>query len=242
MKKIDEEKYAQFVNDQARISLYGDFLYPLAEDSTLEQYYKEQPEGKFCEELTECRTQIWNALHKFGMKLVCLSPAEFIHFGTTRELLELLTSEITDYEYLDWKPMVFTNYQLKKKLCAAVHNSLIENTVQVSERCYVENSWLRGNTTLAEGAVVSQLCLKDVEVPSMVMHGVVLKENKADVSKKYVVRAYGVKDNPKKTWEEKGSFLAGDLQKFANLNEVLPEEIWEGEEHSLWKSQTLSCS
>lgn len=174
--KIDEEKYAQFVNDQARISLYGDFLYPLAEDSTLEQYYKEQPEGKFCEELTECRTQIWNALHKFGMKLVCLSPAEFIHFGTTRELLELLTSEITDYEYLDWKPMVFTNYQSKKKLCAAVHNSLIENTVQVSERCYVENSWLRGNTTLAEGAVVSQLCLKDVEVPSMVMHGVVLKQ------------------------------------------------------------------
>ena len=235
--KIDEQKYAQFVNDQARISLYGDFLYPLAEDSTLEQYYKEQPEGKFCEELTECRTQIWSALHKFGMKLICLSPAEFIHFGTTQELLELLTSEITDYEYLDWKSMVFTNYQSKKKLCASVHNSLIENTVQVSDRCYVENSWLRGNTTLAEGAVVSQLCLKDVEVPSMVMHGVVLKENKADVSKKYVVRAYGVKDNPKKTWEEKGSFLAGDLQKFANLNEVLPEEIWEGEEHSLWKAR-----
>ena len=53
--QIDEEKYARFVNDTSRISLYGDFLYPLAEDSTLEQYYKEQPEGKFCEELTACR-------------------------------------------------------------------------------------------------------------------------------------------------------------------------------------------
>ena len=108
--KIDAEKYARFVNEKSRISLYGDFLYPLAEDSTLEQYYKEQPEGTFCEELTECRTRIWEALHSFGMKLICLSPAEFIHFGTTRELLALLTDEIADYEYLDWKPMVGTYY------------------------------------------------------------------------------------------------------------------------------------
>ena len=113
--KIDAEKYARFVNEKSRISLYGDFLYPLAEDSTLEQYYKEQPEGTFCEELTECRTRIWEALHSFGMKLICLSPAEFIHFGTTRELLALLTDEIADYEYLDWKPMVFTNYKSEKK-------------------------------------------------------------------------------------------------------------------------------
>ncbi len=44
-----EEKYDRFVNEESRISLYGDFLYPLAEDSTLEQYYLEQPEGSFCE-------------------------------------------------------------------------------------------------------------------------------------------------------------------------------------------------
>ena len=119
--KIDAEKYAKFVNEKSRISLYGDFLYPLAEDSTLEQYYKEQPEGTFCEELTECRTRIWEALHSFGMKLICLSPAEFIHFGTTRELLTLLTDEIADYEYLDWKPMVFTNYKAEKNVQAAVH-------------------------------------------------------------------------------------------------------------------------
>ncbi|MFR5148701.1 MAG: L-fucokinase [Ruminococcus sp.] len=102
-----------------------------------EQYYKEQPEGTFCEELTECRTRIWEALHSFGMKLICLSPAEFIHFGTTRELLALLTDEIADYEYLDWKPMVFTNYKSEKKVQAAVHNALIEETVQLADKCYV---------------------------------------------------------------------------------------------------------
>lgn len=153
--KIDAEKYARFVNEKSRISLYGDFLYPLAEDSTLEQYYKEQPEGTFCEELTECRTRIWEVLHSFEMKLICLSPAEFIHFGTTRELLALLTDEIADYEYLDWKPMVFTNYKSEKKVQAAVHNALIEETVQLTDKCYVENSWLRGNTVLEKDCVIS---------------------------------------------------------------------------------------
>ena len=233
--KIDAEKYARFVNEKSRISLYGDFLYPLAEDSTLEQYYKEQPEGTFCEELTECRTRIWEALHSFEMKLICLSPAEFIHFGTTRELLALLTDEIADYEYLDWKPMVFTNYKSKKKVQAAVHNALIEGTVQLADKCYVENSWLRGNTILEKECVISQLELKDVTVPSMVLHGVVLKRDNGE--KRYIVRAYGIKDNPKKTLEERGSFLAGDLQSFINLNNLKTKDIWESEDHSLWKAK-----
>ena len=233
--KIDAEKYAKFVNEKSRISLYGDFLYPLAEDSTLEQYYKEQPEGTFCEELIECRTRIWEALHSFGMKLICLSPAEFIHFGTTRELLALLTDEMADYEYLDWKPMVFTNYKSEKKVQVAVHNALIERTVQLADKCYVENSWLRGNTVLEEGCVISQLELKDVTVPSMVLHGVELKRENG--GKRYIVRVYGIKDNPKKTLEERGSFLAGDLQSFINLNNLKTEDIWESEDHSLWKAK-----
>ena len=233
--KIDAEKYARFVNEKSRISLYGDFLYPLAEDSTLEQYYKEQPEGTFCEELTECRTRIWEALHSFRMKLICISPAEFIHFGTTRELLALLTDEIADYEYLDWKPMVFTNYKSEKKIQAAVHNALIEGTVQLADKCYVENSWLRGNTVLEKDCVISQLELKDVTVPSMVLHGVALKRENGE--KRYIVRGYGIKDNPKKTLEERGSFLDGDLQSFINLNNLKAEDIWESEDHSLWKAK-----
>ena len=233
--KIDAEKYARFVNEKSRISLYGDFLYPLAEDSTLEQYYKEQPEGTFCEELTECRTRIWEALHSFRMKLICLSPAEFIHFGTTRELLALLTDEIADYEYLDWKPMVFTNYKSEKKIQTAVHNALIEGTVQLADKCYVENSWLRGNTVLEKDCVISQLELKDVTVPSMVLHGVALKRENGE--KRYIVRGYGIKDNPKKTLEERGCFLAGDLQSFIKLNNLKTEDIWESEDHSLWKAK-----
>ena len=37
--KVDEKKFRQFCNEEARISFYGDFLYPLANDSTLEDFY-----------------------------------------------------------------------------------------------------------------------------------------------------------------------------------------------------------
>ena len=98
--KVDEKKFRQFCNEEARISFYGDFLYPLANDSTLEDFYKEAAEGQLNEALHECRTQIWNAIHHFSMKLLCLSPAEFIHFGTTRELRSLVTKDVQDYEFL----------------------------------------------------------------------------------------------------------------------------------------------
>ena len=83
---IDKRKYQAFVNERARLSFYGDFLYPLAKSATLEQYCREAAEGTICQELLDCRRQLWDVLQGFSLKLLCLSPAEFIHFGTTREL------------------------------------------------------------------------------------------------------------------------------------------------------------
>ena len=57
----------------------------------------------------------------------------------------LLTDEIADYEYLDWKSKVFTNYQSEEEVKVALHNALIEKEVKLSDHCYVENCWLKGN-------------------------------------------------------------------------------------------------
>ena len=50
-----EEDYDRHVNEKTRLSLYADFLYPLEEDSTLEAFYQEKPEGEYCQELTDAR-------------------------------------------------------------------------------------------------------------------------------------------------------------------------------------------
>lgn len=228
--EIKEEMYAQFVNERSRISFYGDFLYPLAKDSTLEQFYREQPEGNFCEELLECRTKIWDVLHDLQMKLICLSPAEFIHFGTTRELRQLLTEEISDYEFLDWKPAVCSNCELEG---VSLHKVLLEENIMVEKGCYIENSMLKGNTIVHEGAVVSNLCLEDMEVPeNTVLHAVQLRE-----TGEYLVRIYGVYDNPKNTLENRGSFLTGNLKGLIERAGITPEELWEEDDHYLWNAK-----
>ena len=227
---IQEEKYAQFVNEKSRISFYGDFLYPLAKDSTLEQFYEEQPEGSFCEELHDCRTKIWEVLHQFPMKLICLSPAEFIHFGTTRELRQLLTEEISDYEFLDWEPVVCANRAIEG---AALHKALLEDAVTIEEGCYIENSMLKGNTIVHQGAVVSNLCLEEVEVPeNTVLHAVQLGD-----AESHLVRIYGVYDNPKNTLENHGSFLTGNLEELIEKAGVTAKDLWEDEEHYLWNAK-----
>ena len=46
-KLIDtEEKFNKYVNETVRLSFYADFVYPLASGSTLEDFYKEKPEGE----------------------------------------------------------------------------------------------------------------------------------------------------------------------------------------------------
>lgn len=219
---IDEEKYKAFVNEKSRISFYGDFLYPLASNSTLDQYLKEQPEGDFCDELLACRAKIWDVLRSFQMKLICLSPAEFIHFGTTRELRALVTEEVADYEFLDWKKHVFTN---SSQCAGALHTCLLEESVQVEEGCYLENCVLKGTTRIEKGAIVSGLELENVEIPAnTVFHGIKIKGKDG-----YLVRTYGVLDNPKKTYEENGSFLNGTLQSFVEKNCLNHSDLWDEE-------------
>ena len=215
-KKADPDKYESFVNEKARVSFYGDFLYPLAADSTFEQYQKEKPEGEFCTELFTCREKIWKALSPFQMKLICLSPAEFIHFGTTRELRALMTEEVTDYEFLDWKKHVFTN---DLNCQGALHTALIGPEADIEEGTYIEDTCLEGRTHVGKGAVVSGLSLKDVHIPAnTVFHGVKLKDEITELyggqTGRCVIRTYGVMDNPKKTLEERGSFLRGNLAVF----------------------------
>lgn len=103
------ENFDAYVNEKTRLSFYADFLYPLASESTLEQYYKETPEGDFTPELHECRTKLWEVLHPFHMKLIRMSPAAFIHFGTTRELRYLMTEGMEQFVYLGWSSFVNTN-------------------------------------------------------------------------------------------------------------------------------------
>ncbi len=189
-KLIDtEETYHQFVNEQARLSFYADFLYPLASRSTLEQFYKEKPEGDFTPELHACRTALWNTLSPYNMKLIRLSPASFIHFGTTRELLHLMTDGMDEYRFLDWSSTVNSNLAPQN---FAVSNSYVSRRSTVGEGSYIEDSRIHRYTTVGKRCVISGVTLTGETVPDgTVLHGLKLEDGR------FVCRMYGVNDNPK---------------------------------------------
>lgn len=233
---VDDEKYARFVNDRARISFYGDFLYPLATDSTLDQYYREAAEGEQNQELHECRTQIWQALHGFSLKLICLSPAKFIHFGTTGELLELMTSGVDDYEFLDWKRQVLSVVETQNVCDAAMYHSVVEQAELLGEGVYIEYSSIAADTFVGAGSIVSNLQLAGVQVPeNVVLHGIARKGGG------YVVRVYAVRDNPKGTLAEDTAFLNTTLGGLLRALRIDAGTLWQdrdqgknGEDCTLW--------
>ena len=182
--KLDEEKYKVFVNDKVRLSLYGDFQYPLAEDSTLEQFYREKPEGEYTAELQECRTQVWNVLRGYRLKLLRLAPAKFIHFGTTKEILELMSGGVDEYEDLGWSRAVNST--------GAGYNSVISSKASVGEGVYAEVSYIHSKATVGDHTVLSYIDIHKEIIPErVVLHG--LKQTDGN----FVCRIYGIEDNPK---------------------------------------------
>lgn len=229
--KVDDGKFDEFVNEKARISFYGDFLYPLAGDSTLEDYKKEAPEGEMCEELISCREKIWDVLKDYQLKLICLSPAEFIHFGTTRELRKLVTEIVDDYTFLGWEHVVCANHK-QEEGTYALHNAFVQKDVVIGDGAYIENAYLAKGVVVEEKAVVSGLQVPEncILRKNAVYHGLKLQNGK------FVVRVYGVDDNPKGTLEKDDPFIHTSLQAFMNTYELKTEDIWDDNDHSLWKA------
>ena len=213
------EDYDRHVNAKTRLSLYADFLYPLAEDSTLEEFYKEKPEGEFCPELTAARERVWNVLRPYRMKQLRLAPAKFIHFGTTREILGLMNGGVDEYKDLGWSRIVGSSI----KGDTAGYNSVLSSRSTIGEGCYLEISYVHRNSKIGDHCVLSYIEVSDREIPdNVVLHG--LKQRDGS----FVVRIFGIGDNPKEN-----KLFGKDLNE---LEQKLGVRLWENSAHSLWEA------
>ena len=177
-----------FINDHVRLSLYADFLYPLGSEATLEQFYQEKPEGELSPELTECRTAVWNALRPYRMKLLRLAPARFIHFGTTREIMRLMSRDIEEYTSLGWRAAV--NSSVPESVSG--YNAVLSSRAHVGSPVHLETSYVHGDAVIGNNVLLSYVDIHDECVPdNVVLHGLKQRDGR------FVVRIYGVNDNPK---------------------------------------------
>lgn len=224
--KTDKEKFAAYVNEQVRLSLYGDFLYPLAAESTLEQFYKEKPEGDYCDALLAARKELWRVLHPFRMKLLRLAPAKFIHFGTTREIMGLMSNQIDSYSYLGWHKCVDSSAMHEQVAC---YNSVLSSRASCGKNCYLEVSYVHRGATVGENTLLSYVDIHNETIPSnVVLHGLKQRDGR------FVARIYGVDDNPKAVLNEGATLFGSPLAEFMERNAIQEELLWPEADRSLW--------
>lgn len=188
------DEYDDFVNDKVTLNLYTDFLMPMAKIDAYDEYISQKGENGYSEDLKKCRKKLWDLLRKnYSFKAVSLPKGKFIHFGTTKELVQMI-DEIDKYDFLGWQKNVLSNI----KGDFVTYNSYIEDEKNIFG--YVENSIIGKNVTLPKTSIVSGAKISDVDVPDdSVLSVIGLKGNK------YCLRLYKTDLNTKEPaiWNSK---------------------------------------
>lgn len=89
----------------------------------------------------KARERVWKVLRPYRMKLLRLAPAKFIHFGTTREILELMSGGVDEYRELGWSRLIGSSI---KDSDTAGYNSVLSSRADISKDCYLEVSYVHG--------------------------------------------------------------------------------------------------
>ena len=153
-----------------------------------------------------------------------LSPAAFIHFGTTRELISFMSEEVEGYSALGWRRMVGTNREGGE---FAASGSSLHPGARVGAGSYIEDSLLGAGTAVGRGSVVSSATLSGETVPDFTaLHVVKLSDGR------FSARLYGANDNPKEA-----VFLGRPIARLLEKVNLPPEAIWDGPERTLWTAK-----
>ncbi|MEG0766420.1 MAG: L-fucokinase, partial [Clostridia bacterium] len=219
--------FQRFVNEKVRLNFYGDFLYPMASGATLESYLHEPAENQPSEELHACRLALWETLHQVRLRLIRMSPAKFIHFGSTRELRTLMQEGERSFGFLDWRSEV-QSVGVRNGAITAI-NCEIAPDAQVCTGCYLEDSRVCAGARIGEGCVLSNVDFSGILPADTVLHAVQLMDGRV------VARIYGVADNPKAGLD--GSWLSTTLTALMRGNALRDAEIFAGTEQTLWTAR-----
>lgn len=225
---VDEVRLALFAGPEACLSLYADFLYPLAADSTFQEYLVQAPESAFTEELDACRRELWDTLSSCNMDLVRLAPSQYVHFGTTWEMRELLTRRVEDLSYLGWERQVGS--LCGDDVASVLNNAFVEPGCPVSATAYVEDAVLSDGARVGDGSIVSGVDVRGREIPpGIVFHGMVRRDGR------WVCRVYSVEDNPKES--SSAPFLGSTIDAVIARAGVSREGIWDCAPASIWNAR-----
>ena len=169
------------------------------------------------------------------MKLLRFAPAKFIHFGTTSEIMRLMSDEIEAYKHIGWEKHV--NSSIRRSDVAG-YNSVLSDQAKCGKNVYLEVSYVHHGATVGNNVLLSYVDVYNAVIPdNVVLHGLKQRDGR------FVVRIYGIDDNPKQTIEIGCTFLGHPLSAFLEQNGLAASDLWQGDDHSLWEAELYpSCA
>ena len=213
-------------------------MFPLTEESTLEEYLQEATEGNYSSQLLEIRKELWEKLDGIPFYVQTLSPAEFIHLEQALNLETLLTNKIEDFAGIGWNKSVL-GYSAEPCSSATLINSCIDTKIASRGSCLVEDSYLLSESNIGNGSIVSNVVasIPIYLVGNLVLHQLPLNGDDGDVQ--FVTRIYGVDDNPKDSIDF-GTYCNIKWKQWLTVIPRIEEHLWKGishKERTLWNAR-----
>jgi len=250
----EEGRFSEILTDNATLNLYSDLLMPLATETEREGYLADPSDGPPTPVIQRLRPLLWETLRGVPFHAQPLSPAEFIHIGTTREYLTAMVEGLERHAALDWKPAIASllgsNAETQPSSACqpaagndVVLDSLVSGRTSGGNGCVIEDCFLGNNVVLGNRCLLSHVWTAH---PITLGAGVVVHQLPvvaAEDSKQqgFVSRVYGIEDDPKRHFEDPAAtFLNRPWAEWLREAALRPEQIWgkaNAEERSLWTAQ-----
>ena len=246
-------------------NLYGDLLLPLAGSTTLDGYLADESDGLATPEIQSARRAIWDKLRGTELTVERLQPAVFVHFGTSREYLQVVADpELA--QTCGWTRhaaawLADRNHTVSPSVLPAgggkgvsrgghcegdrstdtpssllLINTALEGPIELaSEPVLIVDSHLCGPVTCFGAALIAGL---HTALPIDLPDGLVLHQLPIDGG--FVTRVYGLSDDPKRAWDDsEGTFQNWKWSEWLTDAGLRADDLWPdvpADERCLWNA------
>jgi fucokinase len=232
----------------ATLNLYGDLLAPLAAATERDEYLADASDGPATPTLRRIRECAWDLLRGTTFSVESLHPAEFIHFGATREYLAVLADGLRTLGGCGWSAQAASWLPPRGNGNGGDGGPLLANAYLASaagagDACLTD-SCLTAPATLGAGSLLANV-VSDAE-DLQVGDGVVVHQLPLAGEGGYVTRLYGADDDPKRPLHEGGTFLNAPWPEWLARAGLTPRDLWPATTHpaecTLWDARLYPVS
>jgi len=208
------------------INLYGDILAPLAQTTDYATYLADTSDGPATPALQEARRLVWEMMRRTPFSVEVLQPAVFIHFGTTREYVDVLREGVRLFASCGWRGQT-TSWVAPSALIRADEQLVAINAYlqggAVSAGCFLD-SCLETNLELEGEALLSHVSTQRETLA--LKSGLALDQLPLRQPPSWVTRLFGVADAPKRSLKNGGTFLNVPWREWLEAARVSIEDLW----------------